>query len=89
CPLTTQQERKTRKDYGMKRGRHSTSSLIAFDQLSSSYLNDDDGDGNNKRTSCASTPSPTHFVSSLTNEVPRVFENPPNTDPNMESFYTR
>ncbi|GJT44013.1 hypothetical protein Tco_0952728 [Tanacetum coccineum] len=45
-PLTAQQERKTRKDYGMKRGRHSTSSSSAFDQPSSSHLNDDDDDGN-------------------------------------------
>ncbi|GKB13551.1 copia protein [Tanacetum coccineum] len=45
-PLTAQQERKTRKDYGMKRGRHSTSSSSAFDQPSSSHHNDDDDDGN-------------------------------------------
>ncbi|GKA65792.1 hypothetical protein Tco_0765499 [Tanacetum coccineum] len=45
-PLTAQQERKTRKDYGMKRGRHSTSSSSAFDQPSSSHLNDDDDDEN-------------------------------------------
>ncbi|GJR84732.1 copia protein [Tanacetum coccineum] len=81
----------TRKDYGTKRGHHSTSSSSAFDQPSSSYLNDDDDDdddGNDKGTSRASTPSPTRFVNSLTNEVPRVFENPPNLDPDMEQFYT-
>ncbi|GJX39462.1 hypothetical protein Tco_0252765 [Tanacetum coccineum] len=50
-PLTAQQERQTRKDYGMKRGRHSTSSSSAFGQPSSSYLNDDDDDGNDKGTS--------------------------------------
>ncbi|GJR04627.1 hypothetical protein Tco_0527611 [Tanacetum coccineum] len=33
-PLTTQQERKTRKDRGTRRGRHSTSSSSAFDQPS-------------------------------------------------------
>ncbi|GKE92780.1 hypothetical protein Tco_1573875, partial [Tanacetum coccineum] len=89
-PLTAQQERKTRKDYGMKRGRHSTSSSSAFDQPSSSHLNDDnDDDGNDYGTSRASTPSPTRFVNSLTNEVPRVFENPQNVDPDMEPFYTR
>ncbi|GKD92410.1 hypothetical protein Tco_1372247 [Tanacetum coccineum] len=87
-PLTAQQEQKTRKDYGMRRGRHSTSSSSAFDQPSYSYLNDDDDDGNDKGTSRASTPSPTHFVNSLTNKVPRVFENPPNIDPDMETFYT-
>ncbi|GJW22140.1 hypothetical protein Tco_0032762 [Tanacetum coccineum] len=50
---------------------------------------DDDDDGNEEGTSRASTPSPTCFVNSLTNEVPRVFENPPNVEPNMEQFYTR
>ncbi|GKA03378.1 hypothetical protein Tco_0676159 [Tanacetum coccineum] len=91
-PLTAQQERKTRKDYGMKRGRHSTSSSSAFDQPSSSHINDDDDDdddGNDEGTSHASTPSPTHFVDSLTNKVPRVFQNPSNIDPDMEPFYTR
>ncbi|GJY54415.1 hypothetical protein Tco_0446079 [Tanacetum coccineum] len=88
-PLTAQQERKTRKDYGMKRGRHSTSSSFAFGQPSSSHLNDDDDDGgNDEGTSCASTPSPTRFINSLTNEVPQVFENPPNINSDMESFYT-
>nr|GEU28914.1 hypothetical protein [Tanacetum cinerariifolium] len=52
-----------RKDRGMRRGRHSTSSSFAFDQPSSSHLNDDDDDGNGKRTSRASTPSP--FVTSI------------------------
>ncbi|GJY12978.1 hypothetical protein Tco_0382287 [Tanacetum coccineum] len=87
-PLTAQQERKTRKDHGTRRGRHSVSSSSAFDQLSSSRLNDDD-DGNDEGTSHTSTPSPTRFVNSLTNEIPRVFQNPPNIDPDMEPFYTR
>ncbi|GJX46066.1 retrovirus-related pol polyprotein from transposon TNT 1-94 [Tanacetum coccineum] len=88
-PLAAQQERKIQKDYGTKRGHHSTSSSSAFDQPSSSHLNDDDADGNDEGTSRASTPSPTRFVNSLTNEVPRVFENPPNVEPDMEQFYTR
>ncbi|GKD89604.1 hypothetical protein Tco_1365111 [Tanacetum coccineum] len=49
-PLAAQQERKTRKDYGTRRGRSSTSSLSAFGQPSSSHPNDDDNDGNDKRT---------------------------------------
>ncbi|GJS78853.1 hypothetical protein Tco_0728734 [Tanacetum coccineum] len=69
-PLFAQQERKTRKDRGTRRGRHSTSSSSAFDQPSSSHLNDDDDDGNGEGTSRASTPSPIHYVNSLTNEVP-------------------
>ncbi|GJS04677.1 hypothetical protein Tco_0321185 [Tanacetum coccineum] len=79
----------TRKDYGTRRGRSSTSSPSAFGQPSSSHLNNDDNDGNDEGTLRASTPSPTLFVNSLTNEVPRVFSNPPNIDPNMEPFYTR
>ncbi|GKD07041.1 hypothetical protein Tco_1186726 [Tanacetum coccineum] len=87
-PLTAQQERKTRKDYGTRRGRSSTSSSSIFGQPSSSHLNNDDNDGNDEGTLRASTPSPTLFVNSLINEVPRVFSNPPNIDPNMEPFYT-
>ncbi|GKB28769.1 hypothetical protein Tco_0868170 [Tanacetum coccineum] len=83
------EERNTRKDCGTRRGCHSSSSSSAFDQPSSSYLNDDDDDGNDERTSRASTPSPTYFVNSLTNEVPQVFQNPPNIDPDMKPFYTR
>ncbi|GJX25649.1 retrovirus-related pol polyprotein from transposon TNT 1-94 [Tanacetum coccineum] len=54
----------------------------------SSYLNNDDDDGNNERTSHASTPSPIRYVNSLTNQVPQVFQNPPNIDPHLEPFYT-
>nr|GEV12788.1 NADH dehydrogenase subunit 2, mitochondrial [Tanacetum cinerariifolium] len=49
-PLTAQQERKTRKDYGTKKGRHSTFSSSAFDQPSSSHLNDEDDDVNDEGT---------------------------------------
>nr|GEV58207.1 copia protein [Tanacetum cinerariifolium] len=79
------QLRKTRKDRGMRRGRYSTSSSSAIDQPYSSHFNDD---GNDVGTSQASTLFPTRFVNSLTNKVPRVFENPPNIDPSMEVFYT-
>ncbi|GJY92361.1 hypothetical protein Tco_0508143 [Tanacetum coccineum] len=58
-PLAAQQEQNPRKDRGTRRGRHSTSSSSAFDQPSSSHLNDDD-DGNGEGTSRASTPSPIH-----------------------------
>ncbi|GJZ54669.1 hypothetical protein Tco_0609554 [Tanacetum coccineum] len=87
-PITAQQERKTRKDYGTKRGRYSTSSSSTFGQPSSSHLKDDNDDGNDEGTLRVSTPSPICFVNSLTNKVPRVFENPPNINPDMEPFYT-
>nr|GEV34851.1 copia protein [Tanacetum cinerariifolium] len=83
-----QKERKTRKDFSTRRGRHSTSSFSAFDQPSSSHLNKYD-DGNDEGTSRANTPSPIRYVNSLTNEVPQVFQNPPNIDPDLEPFYTR
>ncbi|GJR51641.1 zf-CCHC domain-containing protein [Tanacetum coccineum] len=72
-PLAVQLERKPRRDHGTRRGRHSTSSSFAFDQPSSSHLNDDDDDGNDEGTSRASTPSPIRYVNSLTNQVPQVF----------------
>nr|GEW44442.1 retrovirus-related Pol polyprotein from transposon TNT 1-94 [Tanacetum cinerariifolium] len=75
------------KDRGTRRSRHSTFSST-FNEPSSSHLNDDD-DGNNKGTSRASTPSPIRYVSLLTNEVPQLFQNPPNIDPHLEPFYTR
>ncbi|GJT94660.1 hypothetical protein Tco_1090178 [Tanacetum coccineum] len=71
-PLTDQQERKTRKDYGTKRARRSTStsSSSALGQPSSSHHIDDDNDGNDEGTSRASTHSPTRFVNSLSNDIP-------------------
>ncbi|GJX06288.1 hypothetical protein Tco_0194220 [Tanacetum coccineum] len=69
-PLTAQLKRKPRRDRGMRRGRHSTSFSSAFDQPSSSHLNDDDDDGNDEGTSLASTPSPIRYDNSLTNKVP-------------------
>ncbi|GKA84508.1 hypothetical protein Tco_0806103 [Tanacetum coccineum] len=88
-PLAAQLEQKTRRDLGTRRGRHSTSSSSAFDQLTLSHLNDDNDDGNDEGTSRASTPSPIRYVNSLTNQIPQVFQNPPNVDQNMEPFYTR
>ncbi|GKC85361.1 retrovirus-related pol polyprotein from transposon TNT 1-94 [Tanacetum coccineum] len=76
------------RDRGTRSGRQSTSSST-FDQPSSSHLNDDDDDGNDEGTSRASTPSPIRYVNSLTNQVPQVFQNPPNIDPHLEPFYTR
>ncbi|GJQ96074.1 hypothetical protein Tco_0007213 [Tanacetum coccineum] len=84
--FSAQQERKLRKDRGTRRGRYSTYSSSAFDQPSSFHLNDDDDDGNGEGTSRASTPSPIRYVNSLTNQVPQVFQNPPNIDPHLEPF---
>ncbi|GJR16094.1 hypothetical protein Tco_0798746 [Tanacetum coccineum] len=66
-PLAAQLEQKLRRDHGMKRGRHSTSSSFTFDKPSLSHRNDDDEDGNDEGTSRASTHSPIRYVNSLTN----------------------
>ncbi|GJV40899.1 hypothetical protein Tco_1419339 [Tanacetum coccineum] len=90
-PLAAQLERKPKRYHGTRRGHPSTSSST-FDQLSLSHLDDDDDDdddGNDEGTSRASTPSPIRYVNSLTNQVPQVFQNPPNIDPHLEPFYTR
>nr|GEW84447.1 DNA helicase Pif1-like protein [Tanacetum cinerariifolium] len=63
--------------------------FIHFGQPSSSHLNDDDNDGNDEWTSRVSTLSPTRFVNSLSNDIPQIFSNPPNVDPNIEAFYSR
>ncbi|GJX21663.1 hypothetical protein Tco_0226108 [Tanacetum coccineum] len=91
CRIRHEEEidQKPRRDRGTRRGRHSTSSSSsAFNQPSSSHLNDDDDDGNDEGTSRASTPSLIRYVNSLTNQVPQVFQNPPNIDPDLEPFYT-
>nr|GEV99503.1 hypothetical protein [Tanacetum cinerariifolium] len=87
-PLATQLEQKPRKDHGTRKGRHSTISST-FNEPSSSHLNNDDYDGNNEGTLCASTPSPIRYVNSLTNEVLQVFQNQHNINPYLEPFYTR
>ncbi|GKB74351.1 hypothetical protein Tco_0935763 [Tanacetum coccineum] len=87
-PLAAQLERKPKRDRGTRRGRHSTSSSSAFDQPSSSNLNDDNDDGDDEGTSRASTPSPIRYVNSLTDQVPQVFQNLPNIDSHLEPFYT-
>ncbi|GJS66133.1 retrovirus-related pol polyprotein from transposon TNT 1-94 [Tanacetum coccineum] len=82
---------KTRKDYGTKRGCHSTSASSAsdFDHPSSSHHVYDDNDENDEGTSRASTPSPTRFVNSLSNEIPQVFSNPPDDEQTMQNLFTR
>ncbi|GKE52400.1 hypothetical protein Tco_1487556, partial [Tanacetum coccineum] len=54
-----------------RRPSTSTLSSSAFRRPSSSHHIDDDNDGNGEGTSRASTPSPTHFVNSLSNNIPQ------------------
>nr|GEZ40205.1 hypothetical protein [Tanacetum cinerariifolium] len=70
-------ERIPRKDHGTRRGRHSTSSST-FNEPSSSHLNDDNDDGNNKGTSCVSTPSPIHITTTPSPTTTSSSLTPPN-----------
>nr|GEV81414.1 replication protein A 70 kDa DNA-binding subunit [Tanacetum cinerariifolium] len=91
-PLTQQQVRKTRKDYSTKRSRHFTStssSSAAFDHPSLSHHVDDDNDEIDEGTSRVSTPSPSSYVNSLSDDFPQVFANPPHDEQNMETLFTR
>nr|GEV13337.1 pentatricopeptide repeat-containing protein [Tanacetum cinerariifolium] len=90
-PLALQHERKTRNNYGTKRGHHSSfaCSFSAFYYPSSSHHIDDDNDEHNEGTSRVSTPSLTRSVNSLSNDVSRVSTNPPHDEQNMENFFTR
>ncbi|GJR42932.1 hypothetical protein Tco_1311035 [Tanacetum coccineum] len=87
-PLAPHYDRKTQNDYGMKRGHPSTfaSSSSSFDHPSSSHHIDDDKYENDEGTSHASTPSPTRYVNSLSNEIPQVFSNPPKNEQTMQTF---
>ncbi|GJV68096.1 hypothetical protein Tco_1483605 [Tanacetum coccineum] len=78
-------------DYGKKRGRHSTSASCssAFDHPSSSHHVDDDNDENDEGTTRASTPSPTRFVNSLSNEIAQEFSNPMDDEQTIQTLFTR
>ena len=88
-PLTAHVERKVRKDRGTRRSMFGQSSSSTPNQRSSSHHNDENEVGNDEETSRVSTPSPTRYVNSLTDEIPCVFENPPDIDPSLEPLYSR
>ncbi|GKB72220.1 hypothetical protein Tco_0933632 [Tanacetum coccineum] len=67
-PLAAQLERKPRRDRGTRRGRHSTSSSSAFDQPSSSHLNDDDDDVNDDAPRDASLSSASYSLCQFLNQ---------------------
>ncbi|GKE26052.1 hypothetical protein Tco_1441436 [Tanacetum coccineum] len=78
-PLAPRYERKTRSDHGTKRCRSSNpgSSSNVLDRPSSSHYIDENNDGNDEESFHSNTPSPSQLINSLSNVVPRVFENPP------------
>ncbi|GJU04770.1 hypothetical protein Tco_1121200 [Tanacetum coccineum] len=85
-PLAPHYERKTRSGHGTKRCRSSnpSSSSNVLDHSSSSHH----ADGNDKESFHSNTPSPSQLINSLSNVVPRVFENPPHENQTMYTYQT-
>ncbi|GJW81419.1 hypothetical protein Tco_0145394 [Tanacetum coccineum] len=89
-PLAPHYERKTRSDHGTKRCRSSnpSSSSNVLDHPSSSHHINENNDENDEESFHSNTPSPTQLVNSLSNIVPRVFENPPHENQTLHSYHT-
>ncbi|GJY64766.1 hypothetical protein Tco_0466226 [Tanacetum coccineum] len=89
-PLAPHYERKTRSDHGTKRCRSSnpSSSSNVLDHPSSSHHIDENDDGNDEEYFHSNTPSPSQLINSLSNVVPRVFENPPHENQTIHSYQT-
>ncbi|GJZ19547.1 retrovirus-related pol polyprotein from transposon TNT 1-94 [Tanacetum coccineum] len=80
----------TRSDHGTKRCRSSnpSSSSNVLDHSSSSHHVDENDDGNDEESFHSNTPSPSQLIKSLSNVVPRVFENPPREYQTMHIYQT-
>nr|GEU62429.1 retrovirus-related Pol polyprotein from transposon TNT 1-94 [Tanacetum cinerariifolium] len=88
-PLSVPRQSKPRKDIGVKRARHSTSSSSVFDHGSSSRPVDDEEIRVDEGNSRVSTPSPTTYYNYLPQDVPQIFFSPPPHEQNMENLFTR
>ncbi|GKC41148.1 hypothetical protein Tco_1058870 [Tanacetum coccineum] len=78
-PLAPHYEQKTRSDHDTKRCRSSnpSSSSNVLHHPSLSHHTNENNDGSDEESFYSNTPSPTQLVNSLSNIVPRVFENLP------------
>ncbi|GJZ85495.1 pentatricopeptide repeat-containing protein [Tanacetum coccineum] len=78
-------------DHGTKRFRQSnpSSSSNTLDHSSSSHYVDENIDENDKESSHSNTPSPSQLINSLSNVVPRVFENPPHENQTTHTYQTK
>ncbi|GJT55175.1 hypothetical protein Tco_0990229 [Tanacetum coccineum] len=87
-PLAPHYEQTTRSNHGTKRCRSSnpSSSSNVLDHPSSSHHIDENNDGNDGEYFHSNTPFPTQLVNSLSNIVPRVFENPPYENQTLHSY---
>nr|GEW94364.1 copia protein [Tanacetum cinerariifolium] len=89
--LAPHYERKTRSDHGTKRCHDSnpSSSFTALNHSSLSYHLDENVDENDEESSHSNTPSLPQLIISLSNVIPRVFENLPHESQSLDSFQTK
>ncbi|GJT41504.1 hypothetical protein Tco_0941369 [Tanacetum coccineum] len=87
-PLAPHYERKTRSDHGKKRPRESnaSSSSTTLNHPSSSRPLDDTIDVNDDESFHSNSSSPSQNVSSSSNVVPRVRQNPPHESHNLNTY---
>ncbi|GJS31724.1 hypothetical protein Tco_0492344 [Tanacetum coccineum] len=87
-PLAPHYERKTRSDHGKKRPRDSnfSSSSTTLNHLSSSHPLDDIVDVNDEESFRSNSSSPSQNVSSLSNVVFRVLQNPPHESQHLNTY---
>ncbi|GJZ60263.1 retrovirus-related pol polyprotein from transposon TNT 1-94 [Tanacetum coccineum] len=85
-PLAPHYERKTRSVHDTKRCRSpNPNSSNVLDHSSSSHHVDE----NDEEPFHSNTPSPSQLINSLSNVVPRVFENPPHKNQTMLTYQTK
>ncbi|GJZ71717.1 hypothetical protein Tco_0635568 [Tanacetum coccineum] len=87
-PLAPHYERKTRSDHGKKRPRESnaSSSSTTLNHPSLSRPLDDTIDANDDESFHSNYSSPSQKVSSSSNVVPRVRQNPPHESHNLNTY---
>nr|GEX61934.1 pentatricopeptide repeat-containing protein [Tanacetum cinerariifolium] len=89
-PFAPYYERKTRSDHGMKRcpNLNPSSSSTTRNHSSSSHHIDENVDDNDEESFHSSTPSLPQLIGSLSNVIPRVFENLPYESQFLNSYQT-
>ncbi|GJY30296.1 hypothetical protein Tco_0413791 [Tanacetum coccineum] len=87
-PLAPHYERKTRSDHGKKRPRESnaSSSSTTLNHPSSSHPLDDTLDENDDESFHSNSSSPSQNISSSSNVVSRVRQNPPHESHNLNTY---
>ncbi|GJY22130.1 hypothetical protein Tco_0394696 [Tanacetum coccineum] len=87
-PLAPHYERKTRSDHGKKRPRDSnaSSSSTTLNHPSSSRPLDDIVDENDEESFHSNSSSPSQNISSSSNVVSRVRQNPPHESPHLNTY---